>query len=547
MFVDHSVDDHDERKRRRTEDIKAVLRQWEPDDLAHMAEAGMQLQIKQNIVAELPSLRSTTTNVVDEVRAEIKKWKKDISDLDFRAMVIIALRAKADFHWDHRSDLVVVRILGALTLDVLRGHSDKVVTYRNGAWVAVAEIPAPMLVSIDKIIWRASQIFENLAEHKISRTWNILFDYLKTALPDLVTGKNQDDHWARGASKQLFNMGPRFGSGGGKAKALVELYGNWFLIDHPDKEPLINFEDAQLKIISEGPPYLEQVDKSPSSDCYVHIPCSINYEVSDEKKLLMRMFLTTTFAGNPELRRIELAVESLCFNNVPIPQKLLILRGPGGDGKSLRSHLRQNVFGLLHKYMTPNVFTIDEEFRKQGGQFANALAVTFQECNGGVALLEEVFKKFVSGEMMACRPNYGSTTSYYSWDSAAKFWEMNLLTPVIKGDPNDVARLRSWTRRLLVLSFQSTYVADSGAVDIGNRIFCDDPTLKTYLVSPEARHIYVKYHLLPFLEQTTKEECMALLLQPAPEISDETISFLQQMANGGLEPFKPTTAPVGAG
>ena len=66
-----------------------------------------------------------------------------------------------------------------------------------------------------------------------------------------------------------------------------------------------------------------------------------------------------------------------------------------------------NAFKAFHgkAYSSP----VEEEFRKQGGQFAHARAITLQECAGGVHLLEDMFKKFVSGEELACRPNYGES------------------------------------------------------------------------------------------------------------------------------------------
>lgn len=98
--------------------------------------------------------------------------------------------------------------------------------------------------------------------------------------------------------------------------------------------------------------------------------------------------------------------------------------------------------------MSPSDFEIDQEFRRQGGQFVRARCITFQECQGKVHPKEDIFKTFVGGEAIGFKPNYGFTTNYYDWSTVAKFWEVNLIGPQINGDPTDLTKLESWTRRL---------------------------------------------------------------------------------------------------
>ena len=69
------------------------------------------------------------------------------------------------------------------------------------------------------------------------------------------------------------------------------------------------------------------------------------------------------------------------------------------------SEPRHNLLSGRHYYVSSSVLEIDEEFRKQGCAFANAQAITFQECSNSVRIKEDIFKRLVSGEKMACRPN----------------------------------------------------------------------------------------------------------------------------------------------
>ena len=160
-------------------------------------------------------------------------------------------------------------------------------------------------------------------------------------------------------------------------------------------DDVVNFEDATLQFPSGDEQDWTQLAKGPHHACYLHIPICLGDAIADDDLFRMRTFLTTTFAGNADGRFLDMAMEALSFRSCILPQKILILRGPGGDGKSARSHLRSNILGDGHMYMSTSVFELDDEFRKQGGQFAHARCVTFQECPGHFHLKEDIFKTFV--------------------------------------------------------------------------------------------------------------------------------------------------------
>ncbi len=102
---------------------------------------------------------------------------------------------------------------------------------------------------------------------------------------------------------------------------------------------------------------------------------------------------------------MDACMEALCFVGKTLPQKMIMFIGNGGDGKSMRTLLRNNVFGGQHRVISPEAFQVAEEFRKQGCHFAFAACMTIQECNAGVALVEDVWKKCVSGEELASNYN----------------------------------------------------------------------------------------------------------------------------------------------
>eukprot|EP00972_Heterocapsa_arctica_P023043 3389906-Heterocapsa_arctica.AAC.1 len=62
----------------------------------------------------------------------------------------------------------------------------------------------------------------------------------------------------------------------------------------------------------------------------------------------------------------------------------------------------------------------------------------------------------------------------------------------------------------------------------------DDPTLTSFLTSPEARLAYVQNFLLPFIRRFSANDCRLMLTNPSQKIKDATLNMVQQMANGGL-------------
>eukprot|EP00971_Amphidinium_carterae_P325935 6456496-Amphidinium_carterae.1 len=110
---------------------------------------------------------------------------------------------------------------------------------------------------------------------------------------------------------------------------------------------------------------------------------------------------------------------------------------------------------------------------------------------------------------------------------------MNLITPTIKGNHKDLESLKSWTRRLIVLELGSSYTSKDEDVDLEKRVFKEDPTLGTFLSSGDARLIYMKRVMIPFMRTHTAEECAGFLCSPGKEVVDATANYVRKMAAGG--------------
>lgn len=334
----------------------------------------------------------------------------------------------------------------------------------------------------------------------------------------------------------MLTLASRF-TASARKESVLEAYVQFFSRDMPEWPLIINFEDASLQFEEDGAN--KQVGKSPRNNVYVHIPVSLDYEPSEDNVLKLRKALATMFAGNKEGRKADMCADALVLFGGLFPHRIIVFTGAGGDGKSLRTSLRKAVFGKCHGFLSPMCFNVPEEFRKQAGQIAHMNAVTIQECIGGSPLLEDVFKKFCSGDEIETRPNYGVETVYYAWDKCAKFWEMNLIVPCIHGDPKKPKDLESWTRRFLVVEMHSSFIATEDDVDVHNKMFLTDPELRIFFQSGEAACIYLKKFLFPFMAKCSRSICYQYIDKPPKALEDSTLQFVLKMANGGINDYIP--------
>ena len=102
------------------------------------------------------------------------------------------------------------------------------------------------------------------------------------------------------------------------------------------------------------------------------------------------------------------------------------------------------------------------------------------------------------------------------------------------GSTTDVESLRSFSRRLLVLTLESTFAPIGEQVDIAQRRFLEDPSLDPFLEGEEARYAYVRYFLLPRRKKYTRADLIMSLTSPTDRIRHDTIAFVRKMANGGM-------------
>ena len=514
---------------------------WEEKEFQELDTLGSKLEF-------IPESQENFFSVLQQETEELLlRFDSEFQEYDFKteyerkSLLLIALYLDCGINWDYRSDVTATKILSTLFGENLRAHKEGIYHYKNGSWIKMKELPEIIISDMEKVFNHAQILYDSLAGGGIEKSWAAVFYFFKTSKQNSfeisIETSIASPHWAGNISKSLWNILARFTSTS-KEEIILTNFGRWFESKKPDPNGIINFTDLSVSIIDEennNSKLVKQIQKSPKNNCYFNIPISISTKVSDSARDRLRLFLSTIYAGNPDSRRINMALESLVWYGYEMPQKMVILKGNGGDGKSALGCLRNAVFSNTHQYISPSIFQVREEFRIQGISFSSARFLTVQECNSGSLLQESIFKTFVAGEKLPCRPNYGKSTDYFSWEYCAKVWEMNNCTPRINGNSDDVSSLKSWTRRLIVCNMESSFSSNSSETDIQNRVFSEDTNLRKFLQSEECKLAYIKHQLIPFISKNSPKSCLDILSNPPDKIQLATLNFVKQMADGGIK------------
>lgn len=176
----------------------------------------------------------------------------------------------------------------------------------------------------------AQTLYKHLMPEDVPRTWDDVCTSFKSCpAPDecqpCCDFEFDRKHGAAAAGKEVRHVPSRFTSGT-RGKALIESFGAWFQTPKKSASAVVNFQDATVQLRQSASCQVQQMPKSSGNDCYVHIPTQLTCEADPEAVRRVRMFLATTFAGNPEGRLLDAAMEALALYSIPLPQKIIIMR-----------------------------------------------------------------------------------------------------------------------------------------------------------------------------------------------------------------------------
>ncbi|CAK0812923.1 unnamed protein product, partial [Prorocentrum cordatum] len=526
---------------------RRILEKWEPAKYRRLQGLpGPALQAE--VEPDGGDVREAAKRIVAKTDELLQAWDPQPAGAEYYCMRLLTMCATGTSHWNANNDLLVTRIAALILSDVV-AHTDGVYICKQGSFGRSEEIPTTHMYRVESVLSMTQVMLVKLMKANALRNVDTVFQFLESDVGTWASGdpvcsidlqgkKDGVAAWAHDARKGLRDIVGRF-TGKMQSERLVELLGSWTHVPKPEA-PFVSvaFEDCAIKIddgASSAAEGIVQIPKKRENLCYFGIPMQIVPAPPQSVVERLALFLATSFAGSEAGREMDLAMEALAWMGLPTPPVMVMLTGNGGNSKSARTVLRNSVFGGHHAVLAADVFQEPQECRKQGGQFAFAKCLTVQECAAGIALLEEIWKKFVSGEFMACRPLFGKTTQYYRWLTCAKFWETNRQFPRINGDYKRFHELRSIWRRLRVVLLKSVFTSNPGSIDVDEAVFREDADLMAFLEGDQTRLAYIKFFLWPFIQEYTASRCRQVLLDPDQSIVEETRRVVAQMANGGLE------------
>ena len=157
-------------------------------------------------------------------------------------------------------------------------------------------------------------------------------------------------------------------------------------------------------------------DRHPNKNCYVRVPHRYNIVAEDfngrkysfeEHLAKIDTFVNYFFFQNEALLEITMCLLHLAIRQLPTG-KILILIGKGEDGKTMHGNLEKCTLGSANVgNVNFSVFLDRTEFRRSTQSAKGKIAVRIQESQSDSPIQSEQFKKFITGEKVDTRVNYG--------------------------------------------------------------------------------------------------------------------------------------------
>jgi hypothetical protein len=222
-----------------------------PQDAAEFAHASLDLDVIADQEDTPRSYVDLQAEMVAKLDATLEAWPDGATPAQTHALTIIAMLLLGKMIWDAKSDALLARVVGALSGDELRAHSDAIRRYENGAWRRLSSLPADLILRMEEALNLAKYLCLVLASNDIRRAWDPVMDFLRDhaawhAYVPVDEFDLKQKHWAASLGYTLGCVGWRLAAVRGTAA--IECYASWFQIPLPQDRKKLNFEDATLEV-----------------------------------------------------------------------------------------------------------------------------------------------------------------------------------------------------------------------------------------------------------------------------------------------------------
>ena len=291
--------------------------------------------------------------------------------------------------------------------------------------------------------------------------------------------------------------------------------------------------------------------KSRDNNCYLKLNYNYVFETAmrDDPELdledirrRLRLFLESVYFDNSHAYQLKLCFMHAAFKKV-CASKMIFAIGSGGDGKGMEAILDRALFGdLASATLDCGVFLDRAEFRKSARFAWNMATVRIQEMDQKGHFHADIWKRFVVGEDIDCRVNYGFT-SKRRFGESMKIQELNYdHIPVIEEARDRTKCCQQLQRRVACVRMgKGRFVVDPAEVDVENGIFLLIPQdeLAAFLSSPITAAIYLREYCVPFFKETSLEEALQMINDVGsihPDLQRDTLWLASRLSGGTAPP-----------
>lgn len=104
------------------------------EDMDRVENNELRVVIRPDIEHAKPSFMEVASATRARLEDTLSTWPGQPTQEQKGALLVLAMALDSEIIWDPKSDVLLARIVGALSLGLLRAHSDAVRRYENGAW-----------------------------------------------------------------------------------------------------------------------------------------------------------------------------------------------------------------------------------------------------------------------------------------------------------------------------------------------------------------------------------------------------------------------------
>ena len=218
--------------------------------------------------------------------------------------------------------------------------------------------------------------------------------------------------------------------------------------------------------------------------------------------------------------------------------KMVFEIGNGGDGKGMESILDSSLFGEDNfATLDCGIFTDRMEFRKSCHFGWNKRAIRIQEFTKSKSIVSDIWKRFISGEPIDSRVNYGFTAKL-SFGMSMKIQELNFENiPVIEEKSGNNLEYCNQLKRRVICAIvgKGTLVHDEDQVDrsAGRFLYIPQDELVGFLSDPLTASLYFKLYCIPFFKKYSVTQCKNMVNNLSlidPQLETDTVWLAKNLS-----------------